>query len=147
MAKAKATATAILALRLSNVREYVPGDAAAIAKQGNNHSISQWMTNSFPNPYTLQDAHDWINHNLAIAAKGPSQNFLIVDPKVSYLLDHLLFSTFSVIRLTGDSSLITNVDRLCDWRYRHQAGDRCIHSYGRDWLLARRRVLGPRNHF
>jgi RimJ/RimL family protein N-acetyltransferase len=69
----------IVILALSKIREYVPGDAAAIAQQCNNHNISKWLTNNFPHPYSLQDAHNWINHNLAISANGPPQNFAIVD--------------------------------------------------------------------
>ena len=69
----------IITLTLSKIREFVPGDAAIIAQQCNNHNISQWLTNLFPHPYSLQDAHDWINHNLTIAANGPPQNFAVVD--------------------------------------------------------------------
>ena len=72
--------TPILTLSLSKIRQYVPGDAAAVAQQGDNHNISQWMTNNFPHPYNLQDAHNWINHNLTIAANGSPQNFAVVDP-------------------------------------------------------------------
>jgi [ribosomal protein S5]-alanine N-acetyltransferase len=78
---AQSTSPPILTLTRSKIREYVPGDAAAIAQQCNNHNISQWMTNGFPHPYTLQDAHDWIKHNMSIAEKGPAQNFVLVDPK------------------------------------------------------------------
>lgn len=61
------------------MREYVAEDAAALAQQCNNHNISQWMTNGFPHPYTLQDARDWIKHNISIAEQGPPQNFVLVD--------------------------------------------------------------------
>ena len=74
------TPAPILTLTLSKIREHVPSDAAAIARQCNNRNISQWLTNAFPHPYTNQDAHDWINRNISIAADGPPQNFLIVDP-------------------------------------------------------------------
>jgi RimJ/RimL family protein N-acetyltransferase len=77
---AQSKSAPILTLTRSTIREYVPEDAAALVQQCNNHNISQWMTNGFPHPYTLQDAHDWINHNISIAANGPPQNFLIVDP-------------------------------------------------------------------
>jgi [ribosomal protein S5]-alanine N-acetyltransferase len=38
------------------------------------------MTNGFPCPYTLQDAHDWIKHNMSIAEQGPPQYFVLLDP-------------------------------------------------------------------
>jgi RimJ/RimL family protein N-acetyltransferase len=69
----------IATLTLSKIREFVPGDAAAIVQQCNNHNISRWMNNIFPHPYRLQDAHNWINHNLTMAANGPPQNFAVVD--------------------------------------------------------------------
>ena len=78
---AQSSNTPILTLVLSKIRDYVPEDATAIAQQCNNHNISRWMTNNFPHPYTLEDARSWIEHNITIAANGPSQNFLIVDPK------------------------------------------------------------------
>jgi [ribosomal protein S5]-alanine N-acetyltransferase len=74
------TPAPILTLTLSKIREYVPSDATALASQCNNHNISQWLTNAFPHPYTVRDAHDWINRNISIAADGLPQNFLIVDP-------------------------------------------------------------------
>jgi RimJ/RimL family protein N-acetyltransferase len=77
---AQSTNTPILTFTRSKIREYMPGDAVAVVQQCNNHNISQWMTNVFPHPYTLQDAHNWINHNISIAAKGPPQNFVLVDP-------------------------------------------------------------------
>ena len=83
---AQSTHMPILSLVLSKIREYLPEDATAIAQQCNNHNISRWMTNNFPHPYTLEDARSWIKHNITIAANGPSQNFLIVDPKTDYAM-------------------------------------------------------------
>jgi RimJ/RimL family protein N-acetyltransferase len=76
---AQSSTNPIASLTRSTIREFAPGDAATLARQCNNHHISRWMTDRFPHPYRLQDAHDWIEHNRTVAAHGPPQNFAVVD--------------------------------------------------------------------
>lgn len=42
------------------LRPYRDGDEASLAKNANNYQIWRNVRDIFPNPYTLQDAHQWI---------------------------------------------------------------------------------------
>ncbi|KAL7920317.1 acyl-CoA N-acyltransferase [Trichoderma austrokoningii] len=50
----------ILALKKSIVRRYRESDADAIVRGANTHLVSQYMTDDFPSPYTLESAERWI---------------------------------------------------------------------------------------
>ncbi|PTB43761.1 hypothetical protein M441DRAFT_24052 [Trichoderma asperellum CBS 433.97] len=50
----------ILTLSKSIVRRYHESDADAIVRGANTHLVSQYMTDAFPSPYTLEDAARWI---------------------------------------------------------------------------------------
>ncbi len=64
-------------LSLSNciLRCWQPGDALALAKHANNYNVWINLRNSFPHPYTLQDAQTWI---MLANATEPVTNFAIV---------------------------------------------------------------------
>ncbi|KAL1883875.1 hypothetical protein VTK73DRAFT_7663 [Phialemonium thermophilum] len=49
-------------LHLSNcvVRPYHPSDGPALAKVADDPEIARYMRNTFPSPYTLKDAENWI---------------------------------------------------------------------------------------
>ncbi|KAL0259933.1 hypothetical protein SLS55_005676 [Diplodia seriata] len=53
----------LLSLKTCIVRPYHPADAPSMSRHGNNPLIAQWMTDMFPNPYTLEKAHGWIAMN------------------------------------------------------------------------------------
>ncbi|KAB8258489.1 hypothetical protein BDV32DRAFT_139566 [Aspergillus pseudonomiae] len=63
-------------LQLSNhlIRPYYAGDVEALAKEGNNPEIARWLRSRFPEPYTIEDAKDWIS--IANSA-SPVLNFAI----------------------------------------------------------------------
>ncbi|KAF4337447.1 n-acetyltransferase p20 [Fusarium beomiforme] len=50
-------------LRLNNclVRPWNEGDIESLAKAADNPRIARWLRNAFPNPYTIQDAKNWIS--------------------------------------------------------------------------------------
>jgi ribosomal-protein-alanine N-acetyltransferase len=50
----------ILTLKKSVIRRYRESDAAAIVRGANTHNVSQYMTDAFPSPYTLENAERWI---------------------------------------------------------------------------------------
>ncbi len=56
------------------VREWRVTDAESLAKHANNRKIWLNLRNSFPHPYTLEHAHQWIE----IAQEQPHFHFAIV---------------------------------------------------------------------
>lgn len=50
----------ILTLKKSIIRRYHESDADAIVRGANTHLVSQYMTDAFPSPYTLESAASWI---------------------------------------------------------------------------------------
>lgn len=50
----------ILQLRSCLIRPYNHGDVQSLAKAGNSLKIARWMRNTFPHPYTTDDARAWI---------------------------------------------------------------------------------------
>lgn len=60
------------------IRAYHVSDAAAASAAGNHPDISYYMRNTFPYPYTLDNANSWIKH---VNEGNPVTNFAI------YLLD------------------------------------------------------------
>lgn len=61
-------------LQTCKIRYWQAGDELALAKHANNHHIWINLRNSFPYPYTLQDAQNWI---LLANATQPITNFAI----------------------------------------------------------------------
>ena len=58
------------------VRSYRAGDAAPLARYANNSNVSRNLRDTFPHPYTLSDADEWI----AFAAQqSPETNFAIAS--------------------------------------------------------------------
>ncbi len=56
------------------VRTYQKNDAESIAKNANNRKIAKNLTDSFPHPYTIEAAKNWINKNQKlIRRKDPNQ--------------------------------------------------------------------------
>ncbi|KAL7939977.1 acyl-CoA N-acyltransferase [Trichoderma barbatum] len=51
----------ILKLKSCLVRAYDEGDVKSLARAANNPKISRWMRNTFPQPYTTDDAKKWIS--------------------------------------------------------------------------------------
>lgn len=51
----------ILQLNSCLVRAYNEGDVESLAKAANNPRIARWMSNVFPQPYTVEDAKKWIS--------------------------------------------------------------------------------------
>src|SRR5215218_2434716 len=63
-----------LTLTTCTIRYWQPGDELALAKHANNYNIWINLRNSFPYPYTLQDAQNWI---LIANAIEPITNFAL----------------------------------------------------------------------
>lgn len=66
----------IVALERCLIRPYHPSDAAPSAAEANNPKVITYMSNSFPSPYTLQDAVNWIE---LCARDDPTMNYAICD--------------------------------------------------------------------
>lgn len=56
------------------IRSFEASDAAAIVKYADSKSVWLGLRDAFPHPYTLKDAHDWLN--LAMSQR-PECNFAI----------------------------------------------------------------------
>ena len=67
----------ILRLRKSLIRPFDESDAAALAREANNPKIARWMRNTFPHPYTIEDATKWISIS---ASATPMLDFAICRP-------------------------------------------------------------------
>jgi RimJ/RimL family protein N-acetyltransferase len=57
------------------LRPWQPGDIPSLAAQANNVNIWKNVRDSFPSPYTEEDAEAYIYHTMA---KSPQQDFAIV---------------------------------------------------------------------
>lgn len=67
-------------LKNSLLRVWETGDEQSLVKNANNLNVTKNLKDSFPYPYTLDDAHDWINFNIL---KTPVTNFaIVIDGKV-----------------------------------------------------------------
>ncbi|KAM0346678.1 hypothetical protein ACHAPU_005391 [Fusarium lateritium] len=71
------TTTPILQLSTCVVRAYHDGDTESLAKAANNPQIARWLQNTFPHPYTVQDAENWIS---IAKAQSPILDFTICQP-------------------------------------------------------------------
>ena len=58
------------------VRSYRVGDAPSLARYANNRNISRNLGDTFPYPYTLSDANDWIS---LVMQQQPEANFAIAS--------------------------------------------------------------------
>ncbi|HKU67628.1 MAG TPA: GNAT family protein [Candidatus Baltobacteraceae bacterium] len=56
------------------IREWKRGDEWDLVQSADNPSVSRYLTDRFPNPYTLQDAYAWIDLN---QARRSNTNFAI----------------------------------------------------------------------
>ncbi|KAL7899940.1 acyl-CoA N-acyltransferase [Trichoderma sp. SZMC 28014] len=63
----------ILTLNKSVIRRYRESDADAMVRGANSHLVSQYMSDTFPSPYTLESAERWIK----IASEEGSLEFAI----------------------------------------------------------------------
>ncbi|KAL6709448.1 hypothetical protein ACN47E_001383 [Coniothyrium glycines] len=69
----------ILTSRRLLVRPMRPQDSHSLAQYANNPRVSKYMSLSFPSPYTLVAAEDWISMNL----KRPEQDNFVICEKSS----------------------------------------------------------------
>lgn len=58
------------------IRSYQKRDIEALVKYANNYNIYRWLKDSFPYPYTEDDAVIWLAN---AAAQNPESNFAIAD--------------------------------------------------------------------
>ncbi len=58
------------------VRSFRPDDAEALARNANNRNVSRNMRDTFPYPYELSNAHEWIEF---ATTQSPETNFAIAD--------------------------------------------------------------------
>ena len=58
------------------IRNYRRDDAESLARYANNRDISRNMRDTFPFPYTLEDAHGWID---LVSIESPEANFAIAS--------------------------------------------------------------------
>lgn len=56
------------------IRDWKRGDEWDLVQSANDPNVSRYLTDRFPNPYTLQDAYAWIDLN---EAKRNNTNFAI----------------------------------------------------------------------
>ena len=64
----------ILRLGKCLIRPYHESDAEAIAKVANDPQIARWMRNTFPQPYSVGDAANWISIATSVS---PPRDFVI----------------------------------------------------------------------
>jgi ribosomal-protein-alanine N-acetyltransferase len=60
-----------------SIRSFETGDAEAIVKYADNRNVSLQLRDLFPHPYTLKNAHEWLE--LAMN-QDPERNFAIASP-------------------------------------------------------------------
>ncbi len=58
------------------IRSYRSQDADSLARHANNRNVSRNMRDTFPYPYTLRDAHQWIQ---LVQNQQPEANFAIAS--------------------------------------------------------------------
>lgn len=64
-----------LKLTRCTIRPWQSGDEASLAQHANNRNVWRNLRDTFPHPYTLKDAEEWIR---SASAENPSRNFAIV---------------------------------------------------------------------
>lgn len=65
-----------LAIGEWRIRSYRPADAESLARHADNRKIARNMRDTFPHPYTLRDAHHWIQ---LVQNQRPEANFAIAS--------------------------------------------------------------------
>jgi ribosomal-protein-alanine N-acetyltransferase len=60
------------------IRSFEAADAAAIVKYADNRGVWLGLRDAFPHPYTLKDAHEWLDRALN---QQPECNFAIATPE------------------------------------------------------------------
>lgn len=65
----------VLKLTRCTIRPWQHGDEASLAQHANNRNIWRNLRDTFPHPYTLKDAEEWIRF---ASAENPPRNFAIV---------------------------------------------------------------------
>ena len=60
------------------VRSFRPDDAEALARNANNRNVSRNMRDTFPYPYRLSDAREWIDF---ATTQSPEANFAIASDR------------------------------------------------------------------
>lgn len=58
------------------IRSYDNTDAQALIKYANNYNVSKWLKNTFPHPYTEDDAIVWLAN---CAVQDPETNFALAN--------------------------------------------------------------------
>ena len=58
------------------VRSFRPDDAEALTRNANNRNVSRNMRDTFPYPYELSNAHEWIEF---ATTQSPETNFAIAN--------------------------------------------------------------------
>lgn len=64
-----------LKLTRCTIRPWRHGDEASLARYANNRNIWRNLRDTFPHPYTLKDAEQWIR---SASAENPPRNFAII---------------------------------------------------------------------
>ncbi|KAK4174078.1 acyl-CoA N-acyltransferase [Triangularia setosa] len=82
-----------------HIRPFHPSDTLQVSRIANNTFISSCMRNTFPYPYTLQDAHNWI-HIATTSFSDP-----VTKPTISDQPLHLDYAIVLNGRLIGDIGL------------------------------------------
>ncbi|EXF83890.1 acetyltransferase [Colletotrichum fioriniae PJ7] len=80
MASTQTLPPAILTLPKATIRPYHKTDAAALSTAANSSSVSRYLRDSFPRPYTLADAESWIALNSSDGG-APVYNWVIACPE------------------------------------------------------------------
>lgn len=65
----------VLKLTRCTIRPWQHGDEASLAQHANNRNVWRNLRNTFPHPYTLKNAEEWIQH---ASTANPLTNFAIV---------------------------------------------------------------------
>ncbi|QBZ61274.1 hypothetical protein PoMZ_08222 [Pyricularia oryzae] len=70
----------ILSLSTCQIRHYCDEDIDSLSRAANNPQIAKWMRNTFPSPYTTEDARKWISE------LASPYDFVICTPDGSTLM-------------------------------------------------------------
>ena len=65
------------ALRRCELREWRKDDERSLQSHADNPNVAQWLRDSFPQPYTIEDARIWLARNLDVPRQ--TQFAIVVD--------------------------------------------------------------------
>ena len=68
----------LLRLNKCSIRRHHPSDAEALAKEANNPNVAKGMSDHWPQPYRVKDAHDWMS---STSSGSPPYGFVICRPE------------------------------------------------------------------